>query len=66
MRLFRCKKDSKRSYKGTEPSPKGLGYCVHYENEGAAKTKKYNQDSKVGSYRTHDNGGNPFLVEVYT
>ncbi len=22
----------KRSYKGTEPSPKGLGFCAHNEN----------------------------------
>jgi hypothetical protein len=27
-----CKKDSKSSYKGNEPSPKGLGYCAHSEN----------------------------------
>ena len=26
-----CKNDSKRSYKGTEPSPKGLGFCAHAE-----------------------------------
>jgi hypothetical protein len=24
-----CKNDIKRSYKGDEPSPKGLGYCAH-------------------------------------
>ena len=24
-----CKCDIKRKYKGTEPSPKGLGYCAH-------------------------------------
>jgi len=23
---------NRRSYKGTEPSPKGLGYCAHNEN----------------------------------
>ena len=26
-----CKNDPKRTYKGTEPSPKGLGYCAHSE-----------------------------------
>jgi hypothetical protein len=24
---LKCKNDPKRYYKGTEPSPKGLGYC---------------------------------------
>lgn len=24
-----CIKDSKKHYKGNEPSPKGLGYCAH-------------------------------------
>jgi len=26
-----CKNDPKKSYKGTEPSPKELGYCAHSE-----------------------------------
>ena len=26
-----CKNDPKRTYKGNEPSPKGLGYCAHSE-----------------------------------
>ena len=29
-----CKNDKKKKYKGTEPSPKGLGYCAHGEKEG--------------------------------
>ena len=29
-----CKNDKKKKYKGTEPSPKGLGYCAHVEKEG--------------------------------
>jgi hypothetical protein len=29
-----CKKDKTKSYKGTEPSPKGFGYCAHSEKEG--------------------------------
>jgi len=29
-----CKNDSKSSYIGDEPSPKGLGYCAHPETEG--------------------------------
>ena len=35
-----CKKDKKRKYKGTEPSPKGLGYCAHTENLGTKKKRK--------------------------
>jgi len=27
----KCKNDPRRSYNGTEPSPKGLGYCAHAE-----------------------------------
>jgi len=30
----KCKNDPSRSYKGDEPSPKGLGYCAHAEKEG--------------------------------
>lgn len=30
----KCKNDSTRSYKGNEPSPKGLGYCGHAEKLG--------------------------------
>jgi len=32
-----CKNDSTRTYKGTEPSPKGRGYCAHAEKEGCVK-----------------------------
>jgi hypothetical protein len=32
-----CKNDSKRKYKGSEPSPKGYGYCAHAEQVGAVK-----------------------------
>jgi hypothetical protein len=32
-----CKNDPKKSYKGTEPSPKGLGYCAHAEKLGSTK-----------------------------
>ena len=30
----KCKNDNTRSYKGTEPSPKGLGYCAHTMMKG--------------------------------
>lgn len=29
-----CKNDPKRTYKGSEPSPKGLGHCAHSEKIG--------------------------------
>ena len=32
-----CKNDPKKSYKGIEPSPKGLGYCAHAEKLGSIK-----------------------------
>jgi len=35
-----CKNDSTRKYKGTEPSPKGLGYCAHSMKIGEVKTGK--------------------------
>ena len=33
----KCIKDETKSYKGTEPSPKGLGYCAHSEDVGTIK-----------------------------
>lgn len=36
----KCKNNSKRSYKGNEPSPKGLGYCAHTLKEGSKKIGK--------------------------
>ena len=35
-----CKNNPKKSYKGTEPSPKGLGYCGSGEKEGTIKKGK--------------------------
>ncbi len=36
----RCKNDETSSYKGDEPSPKGLGYCAHAEKIGTVKKGK--------------------------
>ena len=36
----KCKNDPKKSYKGTEPSPKGLGYCAHGEKLGKVRKGK--------------------------
>jgi len=35
-----CKNDKTRNYKGDEPSPKGLGYCAHAENNYTIKKGK--------------------------
>lgn len=39
-----CKNDPKAHYKGTEPSPKGLGYCAHAMKVG---TKKKGRDGQM-------------------
>jgi len=36
----KCKNDPTKSYKGIEPSPKGLGWCGHGENIGTRKKGK--------------------------
>jgi hypothetical protein len=33
-----CKNDSTKKYSGTEPSPKGLGFCAHAQDLGSKKT----------------------------
>ena len=35
-----CKNDPNKSYKGDEPSPKGLGYCSHAEKIGLLRKGK--------------------------
>ena len=52
----KCKNDINRSYKGTEPSPKGLGYCAHVMEVGKKKKGKDNnmwiiKEIKNGSKR---------------
>lgn len=39
-----CKNDTSRSYKGSEPSPKGMGYCAHAEN---LNTKRKGRDGNI-------------------
>ena len=36
----KCKNDPQRSYKGTQPSPKGFGYCAHSMKVGDKKKGK--------------------------
>ena len=40
----KCKNTDKHSYKGTEPSPKGLGICSQTLKEG---TKKKGKDGVI-------------------
>ena len=35
-----CKNNPKKTYLGTEPSPKGLGYCASGEKDGNMWVKK--------------------------
>ena len=42
-----CKNDPKKSYKGDEPSPKGLGYCAHAEKVGVTKKGKDGNKWKI-------------------
>lgn len=48
-----CKNDAARSYKGTEPSPKGLGLCAHAESVG---TTKKGRDGRSYEVRLDKNG----------
>ena len=48
-----CKNDPTRKYKGTEPSPKGLGYCAHAEALGSIRTTK---DGRKWQVRADKNG----------
>jgi len=47
----KCKNDPKRSYKGTEPSPNGLGYCAHSEKVGEIKKGRDNNLWIVKEYK---------------
>lgn len=42
-----CKNDSKKSYKGTEPSPKGLRYCAHASKVGLKNIKWVQEMGKI-------------------
>lgn len=49
----KCINDPSRSYKGTEPSPKGLGYCAHSEK---INSKKNGKDGNVWIVKKIKNG----------
>lgn len=48
-----CKNDPARTFKGDEPSPKGLGYCAHAEKAGA---KRAGRDGRRYEVRLDKNG----------
>ena len=48
-----CKNDPKKTYKGNEPSPKGLGYCAHAEKIGVSKKGK---DGNIWKIQTTSKG----------
>lgn len=64
-KTLRCKCDKKRKIKGTEPSPKGLGYCAHctpvnvtmrgkdgklWENVKYSKGKRWKKVNQSGGF----------------
>jgi len=56
---MRCKNDSTRTYKGTEPSPKGRGYCAHAEEVGKVRIGK---DKKKWVVRQVSNGSKRWMA----
>lgn len=49
----KCKNDPSKTYKGDEPSPKGLGHCAHAEKVG---TTKKGLDGRKWTVQTDKNG----------
>ena len=43
----KCKNDSKKYYRGTEPSPKGRGYCAHAYKVGEIQKGKNGKTWRV-------------------
>jgi len=53
-----CKNNPTRSYKGTEPSPKGLGYCASGESIGK---KRKGKDGKMWIIKEVSNGSGRWM-----
>ena len=53
-----CKNDNSKSYKGTEPSPKGIGYCAHAEKIGS---KKKGKDGNIWIVKQVSNGSKRWI-----
>ena len=49
----KCKNDPGRTYKGTEPSPKGLGYCAHTHLWGSMRVGR---DGTIWEVKSTKNG----------
>ena len=45
--MAKCHNDSSKTYKGTEPSPKGRGFCAHAERVGSVMKGTDNKMWKV-------------------
>ena len=56
----KCLNDPKKSYKGTEPSPKGLGYCAGGMKVGE---KKKGKDGNMWSVKKVKNGSKRWIKE---
>lgn len=54
----KCINVPSRTYKGTEPSPKGLGYCAHSEKIG---TKKKGLDGNIWEIKRNKKGINRWI-----
>jgi|ETNvirenome_6_85_1030632.scaffolds.fasta_scaffold00148_32 hypothetical protein len=59
-----CKNDKTKKYKGTEPSPKGLGYCAHAEKTGTIKKGK---NKEIWIIKKSSNGTKKWIkfYEIY-
>ena len=57
----KCKNDKTRSYKGTEPSPKGLGWCAHGMKEG---DKKKGKDGNMWIIKKVKNGNLRWMKDI--
>jgi len=59
----KCINNSKKSYKGTEPSPKGLGYCA---SEEEVNTKKKGRDNNYWIVKETKNKTKRWVKETKT
>ena len=59
----KCKNNPNKSYKGTEPSPKGLGWCAGSMKD---KTKKKGKDGNMWIVKTISNGSTRWVKYMPT
>ena len=58
-----CKNNPKRNYKGTEPSPKGLGWCASGEKIGK---KRKGKDGNIWIIKKVSNGSKRWMKDSKT